>query len=224
MKPIPKISPVHRWMIPALVCAVLLFAALAMAKKHRRPSKPKFDYYVLSLSWAPTFCNEHPGDTSRECRIGGHTAFVLHGLWPQADNGPPPLSCAPPSQVDATIVDHMLQYFPNHSLVQHEWTKHGTCTKLSMQDYFDKVEQAFKAVQLPTEQQNLDHAQKFDVQHLEESFATANNAPEDAFRVACRGNDLVGVDICLDKDLHYRECSASVRECAASQVLVRPPR
>src|SRR5205823_211721 len=52
----------------------------------------QFDYYVLSLSWAPTYCQTHADDRA-ECSGKGF-GFVLHGLWPQYDNGGYPENCA----------------------------------------------------------------------------------------------------------------------------------
>ena len=46
-------------------------------------SAAAFDYYVLNLSWSPEFCYSHP--SAPEC--GEHKAFVLHGLWPQNNDG-----------------------------------------------------------------------------------------------------------------------------------------
>ena len=51
----------------------------------------KFDFYVLALSWSPTYClNEGRGRNDRT-QCGGDKAhgFIVHGLWPQFDNGYP---------------------------------------------------------------------------------------------------------------------------------------
>ena len=51
-----------------------------------------FDYYLLSLSWSPTYCAD-TGEARRDpqCspRSGRPFAFVLHGLWPQYERGWP---------------------------------------------------------------------------------------------------------------------------------------
>src|SRR5262249_27443063 len=71
----------------------IVMAAPGWAKRHRHKAESEggagsFDYYLLALSWAPNYCASHPGDHSSECQIGNHKAFVLHGLWPQAESGP----------------------------------------------------------------------------------------------------------------------------------------
>ena len=81
------------------------------------------------------------------------------------------------SPVAAATVDHMLNFMPSRSLIQHEWQKHGTCTGLSAQDYFAQAEQAYTHVQVPQQYRSLDHEQQFSVSDLEKSFAEANHAP-----------------------------------------------
>jgi ribonuclease T2 len=211
-----------------LVCGLLAFTPFASAKHHHHRDDSaagggQFDYYLLSLSWAPNYCAGHLSDHSSECRIGGHNAFVLHGLWPQANSGSPPMSCTNPAPVPTATVDHMLTFMPSRSLIQHEWEKHGTCTGLAARVYFAQAEQAFTHVQVPRQYRNLDHEQQFSVPDLENSFAEANDAPLQAFRVSCHAGDLVSLEVCVDKNLRYRSCTQSVRECPVSQVDMRPP-
>jgi ribonuclease T2 len=211
----------------ALVCIVISLTPSAFAKHRHRHNDPggggQFDYYLLSLSWAPNYCAGHPSDHSSECRIDGHKDFVLHGLWPQASSGAPPMSCAKASPVATATVDHMLQFMPSRGLIQHEWEKHGTCSGLSAQDYFAQAEQAFTHVQVPQQYRSLDHEQQFSVPDLEKSFAEANHAPLEAFRISCHAGALVSLEVCVDKNLQYRSCTQSVRECPVSQVDMRPP-
>jgi ribonuclease T2 len=210
----------------ALFCIFLSLAPFAFAKHHHHHDDSegggKFDYYLLSLSWAPNYCAGHPSDHSSECKIGGHTAFVLHGLWPQASSGPPPMSCSNASPVATATVDHMLQFMPSRGLIQHEWQKHGTCSGLSAQDYFARAEQAFTYVRVPQQYGSLDHEQQFNVPEVEKSFADANSAPLQAFRVSCHAGELVSLEVCLDKNLHYQSCTQSVRECPVNRIEMRP--
>ena len=207
---------------------VLAFALASVAGSsarhhhHQSQESTAFDYYVLSLSWAPTYCSEHPGDHSSECRTGEHKTFVLHGLWPQAESGPPPMSCAPARPVAADLVDYMLQYFPSRGLIQHEWEEHGTCSGLSAQDYFHQAEQAYRKIQLPEQLRSLNREQDFRVSDIERGFAEANHAAAEAVRISCHNRELVNVEICLSKDLQFRACSPSVRDCPANEVSLLP--
>jgi ribonuclease T2 len=212
------------WMILVVFCV----ATFAFGRKHSKGGQQgsaSFNYYLLSLSWAPNYCASHPTDSSSECQAGNHTAFVLHGLWPSSNDDPmKPLNCKPARPVASGIVQHMLEYFPDKGLIQHEWAKHGTCSGLSSAQYFDKVEQAFKAVQVPDRYKNLDHSQQISVKDLENDFAQANSAPAKAFRLSCHAGQLVALEACLDKDLHYQACPASARECPSNQVKLAPPK
>jgi len=211
-----------------LTVLIFCFASLSVARKHSKRGQQGsagFDYYLLSLSWAPNYCASHPSDSSSECQAGNHTAFVLHGLWPSSNNNPmQPLNCAPARPVASGIVQHMLEYFPDKGLIQHEWAKHGTCSGLSSAQYFGQVEQAFKAVQVPDRYKNLNHSEQISVHDLEQDFSQVNNAPARAFRLSCHAGQLVALEACLDKDLHYQACPASARECPSNQVQLGPPK
>ena len=208
---------------------IFCFVAFAIGRKHSKKSDQQgaasFDYYLLSLSWAPNYCASHPTDSSPECKAGNHTAFVLHGLWPSSNHDPmQPLSCKPARPVASSIVQHMLEYFPDKGLIQHEWAKHGTCSGLSSAEYFNQVEQAFKSVHVPDRYKNLNHSQQISVRDVEQDFAQANNAPPESFRLSCHAGQLVALEACLDKDLHYQACPATARECTSSQVKLAPPK
>ena len=184
----------------------------------------QFDYYLLSLSWAPTYCESHPRDHSSECTAGEHTGFVLHGLWPQSNSGPELQACSSASPVSKAIVTQMLQYMPSRGLVQHEWATHGTCSGLSSADYFHKVVAAYKSVQIPDSFKSPNQAQKVSLKDLEAAFAAANQASAEAFRVSCHGRELVNLEVCMDKNLHFQACGASVRECPSSSVQLPAPK
>jgi ribonuclease T2 len=212
-----------RIMLPAAMLACLCAAmCLNAAKPPAANASGQFDYYRLALSWAPNYCAGHPSDHSIECRAGKHASFVLHGLWPQANTGQSPTNCGSASPVSSATVRHMLQYYPSRSLIQHEWTTHGTCSGLTAAEYFGKVEQAYTAVKVPDQYRSLDHSQNLTVKEIEQGFASANGAPAGAFRISCHAGELVNVEVCLNKDLRYQACTASARECPSAQVLMRP--
>ena len=212
-----------------IMLAVAFVASFSMAlgfamRRHPQGSEAQhgqFDYYVLSLSWAPNYCAEHTKNHSSECSIGQRANFVLHGLWPQASAGDSPARCGPASPVSHPIVRHMLDYYPSRGLIQHEWREHGVCTGLSAGDYFDQVEQAFNSLAIPDQYLSLGHSESFDVHEIEQNFARANNAPPGAFRVSCHAGEMINLQACLSKDLRYQTCTASVRECRLSRVLMR---
>ena len=133
------------------------------------------------------------------------------------------MSCSTASPVAAETVDHMLNFMPSRGLIQHEWQEHGTCSGLSAHEYFAKAEQAFRNLQVPEQYQKANHQQQLKVSDLEKSFADANHAPPEAFRVSCHAGELVSLEVCVDKDLQYQGCTQSVRECPVNQVDMRAP-
>ena len=73
----------------ALSLALAATAAPIVALAQTTPSTPpvaaaQFDYYVMTLSWAPGFCDLGGKETSSpECAEGSGDGFVVHGLWPR---------------------------------------------------------------------------------------------------------------------------------------------
>jgi ribonuclease T2 len=177
----------------------------------------QFDFYLLNLSWSPEFCAAHPDSPECARRLG----FVVHGLWPQNDNGDYPQHCshAPgPSdpQSDTDII-------PTVSLVEHEWQTHGTCSGLAANDYFALIHQAYRAVQIPADIGTGNDAQGVTPQTLLGRFAAVNpEYPADSFALSCGNNRLTAIEICLTKDLRPESCRG-VRSCRANVVQVTPP-
>lgn len=207
-----------------LRCAVLSLIALLAAPAQRcggASGEPgAFDYYVLAMSWAPGFCDTARHPDNRECGSGRHLGFVVHGLWPQVENGRSPEACAPASPVAHSIVDRLLAVMPDPGLIQHEWACHGTCSGMAPRNYFDNVEKAFQNVRIPTDLVSPRQEMRVGIDELESRLAAANRAPAGAFRIVCRDRELVEVRVCLTKDLQIRACSASVGECRTRQIAI----
>lgn len=205
-----------------LVLLVLCGMVVALAaKRHGAKTPGEFDYYILSLSWAPNYCAGHPDDNSTECRRGQHSSFVLHGLWPQSNAGTSPVDCGGVSPASSALVLEMANYYPSRGLVQYEWQTHGSCSGLSAADYFSAVKRALHAIRIPDAYRNLSRDQTLSVSEMEKAFAATNNARADAFRISCHEGELVNVEACLTKDLALQSCTASARECPANRVLMR---
>ena len=49
-----------------------------------------FDFYVLALSWSPSYCASFGDRANRQqCEADDPLGFVVHGLWPQFTTGYP---------------------------------------------------------------------------------------------------------------------------------------
>ncbi|HVN20362.1 MAG TPA: ribonuclease T2 [Dongiaceae bacterium] len=206
----------------ALGCS-LTTTGFAKHKKSSTSSNVDFDYYLLTLSWAPEFCATNPsGRSSAECDPKKHMGLVVHGLWPQYNNGKWPQDCASTPPVSSATVNHMLPIMPGKQLIQHEWSKHGTCSGLSVDDYFAGIEKLYTGLTVPDDFKKPSETAQTNPGDIEAAFASANNAPKGAFRVSCPQNEFSAVEICQSKDLQYQACPTTVKECRAGQIRVRP--
>jgi ribonuclease T2 len=184
-------------------------------------------HYTLALIWAPEFCASHPGD-DLECR--GKVArfgFVLHGLWPDSDNGSWPQWCpaTPPAttQVPAFVVRHMLCTTPSVSLIAHEWAKHGTCMAASPQGYFAQSSQMFGSLRFP-DMATLARHPALTAGAFRAAFAAANpRYPRAAIDLLLgRGSALQEVHLCHDRK--YRPAACPTRGVADDATIrITPP-
>lgn len=224
-------TPMFRQVIALLSVLTLAGAAAdARSRRHHRNSNSGnapgvFDYYLLSLSWAPDFCDTHPAKMNgRECGRGNHVAFIVHGLWPQFANGTWPKECAPDRPVAADIVTRMLPLMTDAGLIQHEWKEHGTCSGLSAAAYFDTVRQAFAAVRVPGDYTNLTRPIQVDPAGVDAKFAGANpSLPPGSIHTACDAGEVSEVHICFSRNLQPQACNAE-RDCSSANLKMLPPR
>src|ERR1700740_561309 len=132
-----------------------LFLALSVGcsnAQDRRQNRPgQFDFYVLSLSWSPSFCDSagERGTPPQEQCGARPFSFVVPGLWPQYERGFPEFCQLPAPRLDRNIVSSMLDLMPAPRLIFHEWDRHGTCSGLSPNAYFENVRKARAAVKIP---------------------------------------------------------------------------
>src|SRR6201988_4874718 len=125
--------------------------AVAAAEDARQNEPGKFDFYVLALSWSPSFC-EQAGERAPRQQCGDRPySFVVHGLWPQYEKGFPEFCQNPPPRLDRGIVSSMLDLMPAPRLIFHEWDKHGVCSGLPARGYFETVRKARATVKIPAE-------------------------------------------------------------------------
>ncbi len=207
-----------------------LFAALLLllASPLRAASAQTgdFDYYILAMSWAPTFCTlTGLREGSRECTDGSQRGFVLHGLWPQNEDGWPEFcrtSQSDPSRADTAA---MADIAGSSGLAWHQWKKHGRCTGLSSDDYFAASRKAFQSVRVPDVFSGLAKDVELPVSVVEEAFIEANPGMiANGITVTCDEERISEVRICLTKDLQPRECGEDAqRDCRMLDALMEAP-
>ncbi len=169
-----------------------------------------FDYYLISLSWSPSYCATHPQDQT-QCGGRGY-GFILHGLWPQKSTGGYPQDCAVNSQPSAATVDKAMAFMPSKKLIKHEWDKHGTCSGLTPEQYFDLADKAFAAVKIPALFQTPAINQELNAQQIIAAFTKENpRFSEQHFALKCSKGEFEEVRVCVDTALNPRDCGKGVR-------------
>ena len=226
------------WLMAAGLMALLLAAPHMATARGERPGL--FDYYVLSMSWSPSWCMTRKQQRQRrddaQCHAGGGTGFVLHGLWPQFRRGWP--SQCPVSRekrfVPDAVIREVLDVMPSKGLVIHEWRKHGTCSGLSPRAYFSLSEKLFRMVKVPAAYQHPTRPLQRTPRQIRKEFADANRAAgftADSFTVICTGKGrgealLKEIRVCFTPVGRPSRCGANEQraQCRARVVVVPPVR
>ena len=223
---------------PPARAAVVVLALIALACADRTATARhwnrasaaapgEFAYYLLSLSWSPAFCLSSPG--AEECNGPRHFGFVVHGLWPQNEQGWPEF-CDSRRAVPGDVVQGISDLMPARGLVYHEWSAHGTCSGLQPAEFFELVRRAYQSVAIPRELAAPARAVEQPPAAIAGAFLNTNaRLPPQAVVVTCSRQStprLREVHICLDRQLSPRPCSPGALRgaCRAPQVLVPPIR
>ncbi|NPD19891.1 ribonuclease T2 family protein [Alterinioella nitratireducens] len=207
-----------------LIMALMLIAGAARAEGERAGA---FDYYVLALSWTPTWCAiEGDGRGSPQCDPRQGFGFTLHGLWPQYEAGWP--SYCPTSERNPSrgMTADMADIMGSSGLAWHQWNKHGVCSGLSARDYFALSRLAYERVTRPDLLRNLGREVRLPAEVIEEAFLEENpDLRDETTTVTCRDGRVQEIRICLTRDLDPRECGRDVaRDCSLQEAIFAPMR
>ena len=211
-----------------ILSAIFLTSLTIGPAAHAEDKAGNFDFYVLALSWSPTFCAGERGQKSQQqCGTEKKFSFIVHGLWPQNESGYPQ-SCASsePRTVPDTVGRPYFDIMPSMGLIGHQWRKHGTCTGLSQKDYLSKIRAAYDRVKLPQDLTTLTAAGNFSAEAIEQKFTEANpGLTAESIAVNCEATQLEEVRICMTKDLAFRPCAQVDRGgCKLKRITVPPAR
>lgn len=214
--------------------AIMLFAAtiasvLAVAPGRADDVPGEFDFYVLALSWSPSYCaSEGPRANKQQCGTNRPFGFVVHGLWPQNEWGYP-ANCqldnvrSRGGYVPRQIISSLSDIMPAAGLVAYQWRKHGSCSGLSQDKYFSTLRNAFDQVSVPPSLRNLASGRRVDPLLVEKAFIAANPGMKpDGISVSCKRNYLQEVRICMTKDLQYRACGQVDANACRSRSVMMP--
>ena len=197
---------------------LFVFAVVAFAQQgDRRYDAPgKFDFYVLALSWSPSYCASVKERSPRRrpgLQCGGRPfSFVVHGLWPEYEHGFPSYCQVPAPRLSRSIVNRMLDLMPSPHLVFYEWDRHGTCSGLAPRAYFDAVRKARATIKVPSEYLDLARPLTVSPDAVADAFVKANpGLTRAAMAVTCNRKRLTEVRLCLSRNFKFRTCAEVAR-------------
>jgi ribonuclease T2 len=184
-----------------------------------------FDFYVLALSWSPSYCEIKGSEADAEQCGRKPLGFTVHGLWPQYERGfPEDCAIGKPSVVSRDILRKIDTVLPADGLAHHQWRKHGTCSGLTQEAYFRTLSDAFTKITIPDEYRSIDKARTASPKRVEADFRAANpGISANGFAPVCNGGYLTEVRICMTKELDFRACAeVDKNSCRAGNVKLPP--
>lgn len=186
-----------------------------------------FDYYVLALSWAPSWCQIEGDDKGAEhCDPSRDAAFTLHGLWPQYEVSYPEFcrsSFRDPSRGDTA---RQASLFGSSGFAWHQWKKHGRCSGLSPSNYFETAKKAYETIRTPPILTRIEDELNIAPSVIEAALLEENEGlTADGVTITCRSGHILEARVCLTKDLEFRSCGLDIqRDCTASSARFPPIR
>lgn len=204
-----------RWLL------LLLFSATIARADGERAGE--FDYYVLSLSWSPTWCALE-GETRGSPQCDRPLGWVLHGLWPQYERGWPANCPTVHRNPSRTQTEAMADIMGTSGLAWYQWQKHGRCSGLAAEDYYRLARLAYERVNRPEVLRKLDRPVKLPASVIEEAFLQANpGLTADMLTITCKDGRIQEARLCLTRDLTPRPCAPDVRrDCTMTNALLDP--
>lgn len=177
------------------------------------PRRTPIDGYLLTVSWSPQACKGNSNDPDMAMQCGskaiGNFGFVLHGLWPETKGPDYPQWCRAESVLPKKLLAKNLCMTPSPQLLQHEWTKHGSCMVRHADSYFAAAKKLYDALHYP-DMDALSRSDTTTAQDIAEAFAKANSGlDEKSIWVVTKDKLWLNeLRICLGKDMHPRDCPA----------------
>lgn len=207
----------RRLLIAGLVAALPTVSSPVV---HAADRAGDFDFYVLALTWSPSYCENARRPDPAQCDLEP-PGFVVHGLWPQYERGFP-LYCdgnGPrrlPQGTTARIADVM----PSPGAARYQWEKHGMCSGLRPESYFSLMRRATETVVIPEDYVKTTRDLRASPQKIESDFVAANpGMSERGIATTCNREGIIEVRICLTKRLGFRRCEeVDRRACRWSSI------
>lgn len=207
-----------------LVLALLMIASTLRADGEKAGD---FDYYVLALSWTPTWCAlEGDARGSEQCDPAKDFGWTLHGLWPQYHRGWPSFCRTAERPPSRGMTNAMTDIMGTSGLAWHQWKKHGTCTGLSAPAYYALSRDAYAKINRPALFRKLEKPVKVPAKVIEEAFLKDNpDLNANTLTITCKAGRIQEARICLSKDLDPVPCGRdTIKDCSLNNALFDPVR
>ncbi len=198
---------------------VALFLVSAPAKA--------FDHYMLAVTLTPAFCDSNPKwRDSLQCRE--RSAFSVHGLWPQKGREKSPVYCSGSGlQLSSAEEKNLRDIMSDRSQRDYQWKKHGRCSGLAADRYFDFLAREFLELKWPASLQPKGRDAVLERKTVLQEFRKLNPAfPESGIVLRCdekgRPPLLQEIRVCLTPSGSPAACQSSRSNCpVAVQVRAR---
>lgn len=203
----------------------LLCMTGALAARAEGEQAGEFDYYVLALSWSPNWCaREGDARGAEQCDVD--FGWVLHGLWPQFEEGWPSYCPSVERGPSRAMTAAQADLFGAGGAAWYQWKKHGVCSGLAAEDYYQLARRAWEHVNRPEVLRKLDRTVRLPASVIEEAFLRANPGwKPDMVTITCKSDHIQEARVCLTRDLEPRTCGADVaRDCALRDAILEPRR
>jgi ribonuclease T2 len=188
----------------------ITFALLFLCLSYLPPAyAADFDYYKLAISYSPSFCTnaENNGLNYKQCRTNNGVHFVLHGFWPQRENGWPENCPSQKNFVPSRIAKKFRDIIPDKRAIQYQWRKHGVCSDLDPEAYLNLARQAVGKLDLTEIGKALDGKPELDTSSARQILLQSNpGLNKTGFVFHCENNIIQDIRFCLTKALQSRPC------------------
>jgi ribonuclease T2 len=127
-------------------------------------------------------------------------------------------------------IAEMLPVMPSKRLIIHQWRKHGSCSGLTQDAYFDLTRELFARIRIPARYIAPSTAVTVAPGELVDDFARANAWLEPSMMAVDCGNRrdrgrLEEIRICFSRQGDPRPCGANEhRQCRATSLVLPPVR
>jgi ribonuclease T2 len=207
-----------------LAIAALCWAGAARAEGERAGN---FDYYVLSLSWSAAWCAlEGDARDDPQCDDGRGLTFVLHGLWPQYEDGWPSFCRTGERDPSRAETAAMADIMGGSGTAFYQWKKHGRCSGLSASAFFRTAREAYGRIEIPKVLAEVSEPLTLPASVIEDAFLEANpGLLRDQITITCKDGLIQEARVCMAQDLEFRRCGDDViRDCRLKNAVLEPVR